>query len=75
MTQAPRLTRRAALAGAATLPLAAATVSATSAFAQNMGPTAGTSRSFALGDFTVTLRIQGQGPHQLVTGQAFEEIA
>ena len=54
MTQAPRLTRRAALAGAATLPLAAATVSATSAFAQNMGPTAGTSRSFALGDFTVT---------------------
>lgn len=54
MTTAPRFTRRAALTGAASLPLAAAGLTATVAHAQNMGPAAGASRSFTLGDFTVT---------------------
>ncbi len=59
MTTAPRLTRRATLTGAATLPFAAASLTAVSASAQNTGPTPGTSRSFILGDFTVTSLLVG----------------
>ncbi len=59
MTHAPRFTRRTALTGAAALPFAAAGLTATAANAQNTGPTAGTSRSFTLGDMTVTTLLVG----------------
>ncbi len=59
MSRTLPLTRRAALTGAAALPLVAATVAAPQALAQNTGPSAGTSRSFTLGSMTVTTLLDG----------------
>jgi len=77
MTHAPRFTRRAALAGGATLPFAAAGLTATSATAQNTGPSAGISRSFTLGDFTVTTLLTASATRddakQLFAGDATDE--
>ena len=77
MTHSPRLTRRAALTGAAALSLAAAGLSASPVSAQNAGPTPGTSRSFTMGDMTVTTLLDGSamrdGPKALFAADASDE--
>lgn len=77
MTTVPRLTRRAALAGAAALPLAAASVTTARAAAPMMGATVPQFNRVKLGGFEVTTLLAGnrtvENPHGIFGLNASDE--
>ena len=77
MSNQIKLTRRAALTGAAAVPVVAATVAATPVLADSAAPTAGASRSFNLGSLKVTTLLDGSamrdGPKAMFAADATDE--
>lgn len=77
MSSPINLTRRAALVGAAALPATSLTFAATPVSAQSTAPDVGSSRSFKLGDLTVTTLLDGsaarENPKAMFAADASDE--